>query len=257
MNITGIAAVRNNISPGKGESALRNKLQTLYEVQEIDLRLDGIEGTRDSLLAELQLLDQKVAEARQDILAREQTLAALDEEKQGVEATLATEGDNIVRSESRLKEIKTQKEYVAVSKEISVAKKMKLELEEQLLQKIGEIDLLKEGIAESQVNLAALDENIAAQKAEVQAKVDALDRELAEDRVAREEKTKTLPPAVMKRYGTLREMRRGLAVTEARDGSCLGCNMNLPPQLYNSLYRGEELITCPHCQRMLVLRQQS
>jgi predicted nucleic acid-binding Zn-ribbon protein len=54
----------------------------------------------------------------------------------------------------------------------------------------------------------------------------------------------------------LREQRRGIAVVEARDGSCLGCNMQLPPQLYNSLFRGDDLITCPHCQRVLVLRRE-
>jgi hypothetical protein len=246
-----------DILPVKGESALRKNIQTLDEVQEIDLRLDGIEGVRNALLAEMDALDQTVVAARQDILAKEGEIAALDEERQGTELTLAAEADNIVRSESRLKEIKTQKEYVAVSKEIGVAKKMKAELEEQLLQKIGQLDELKGSVAESQANLASLEENISARKAEVQTKVDDLDRELAEDRIAREEKTKTIPPNILKRYALLREMRRGLAVAEARDGSCLGCNMNLPPQLYNSLHRGEELILCPHCQRMLVLRQQS
>lgn len=257
MNLIGSDADTKDILPGKGESALRKNLKTLDEMQEIDLRLDGIEGVRNSLLAEMDALDQTVAAARQDILAKEGEITALDEERQGVESTLAVEADNIVRSESRLKEIKTQKEYVAVSKEIGVAKKMKVELEEQLLQKIGQLEELKGAVSESQGNLASLEENISARKAEVQAKVDDLDHELAADRIAREEKVKTLSPAILKRYATLRKMRRGLAVVEARDGSCLGCNMNLPPQLYNSLHRGEELIFCPHCQRMLVLKQQA
>lgn len=257
MKLPGGNAGRIDILPGKGESALRKNLQTLDEVQEIDLRLDGVETVRGALLSEIDALDQRVEEARRGISVKEGEIAALDEEKAGFESTLATESDNIVRSEARLKEIKTQKEYVAVSKEISVAKKMKVELEEQLLQKIGQLDDLRAEIATSSADLLSLEENIAAQKAELRAKLDELDRELTVDRTARDEKAKALPPALMKRYGTLREMRRGLAVVEARDGSCQGCNMNLPPQLYNSLHRGEELIYCPHCQRMLVLRQQS
>ncbi|HEU0265389.1 MAG TPA: C4-type zinc ribbon domain-containing protein [Geobacterales bacterium] len=46
-----------------------------------------------------------------------------------------------------------------------------------------------------------------------------------------------------------------MALAEARDGSCLGCNLNLPPQLYNSLFRYEDLVTCPHCQRVLTVRR--
>ncbi|MBT0663812.1 hypothetical protein KI809_05805 [Geobacter pelophilus] len=234
---------------------MKKNLETLYELQEIDLKLDGIEGVRNSLLAEIDTLDQKVAEARQELLAREESCASLDAEKEGLEVTLATEAENIARSEARLKEIKTQKEYLAVSKEITAARKMKTELEEQLLQKISLADELKGEIAERKSNLDALEGNIAAQKAEVQVKVDALERDITVDQTSRDEKMKTLPPAVVKRYAQLRKMRRGLAVVEARDGSCLGCNINLPPQLYNTLFRGDELITCPHCQRMVVYRQ--
>jgi len=235
---------------------VKKNLETLYELQEIDLKLDGIAGVRGSLLAEIDAFDQKMAEARQELLAKEEGCTTLDSERELLEATLATESDNIVRSEARLKEIKTQKEYLAVSKEITAARKMKIELEEQLLQKIAQLEELKTDITECQGNLTSLETNIGAQKAEVQLKVDALDSGITGDITAREEKLKTLPPAVVKRYGKLREMRRGLAVVEARDGSCLGCNINLPPQMYNTLFRGDELITCPHCQRMVVYRPQ-
>jgi predicted nucleic acid-binding Zn-ribbon protein len=236
--------------------AVQKKLQTLDELQQIDFRLDGITGARNALLAEMDALDQNVVEARQEALLKDAEHSAMEAEKQRLEGTLAAETDNIARSELRLKEIKTQKEYLAVSKEISMARKLKIELEEKLIQKIGQVEELKVDITERQTNLAQLEANISEQKAEVQVKVDSLERDLAADQTAREEKTSLLPPAVVKRYGTLRQNRRGIAVVEARDGSCLGCNMNIPPQLYNTLFRGEELITCPHCQRMLVLKQQ-
>ena len=245
-----------NIKILKGVQSVQKKLETLYDLQKIDLRLDGISGARNALLAEIDALDQKVAEARQEILAKNEEKAALDAEREVLEETLATESENIVRSEARLKEIKTQKEYLAVSKEITMARKMKVELEEQLLQKVAHVDEIKAEIVERQGDLASLEANIGTQKAEVQGKVDSLEKDIAADHKAREEMMRTLPPAVVKRYGTLREMRKGIAVVEARDGSCLGCNINLPPQLYNTLFRGDELITCPHCQRMVVYRPQ-
>ena len=72
----------------------------------------------------------------------------------------------------------------------------------------------------------------------------------------REAITKELPASLLKRYNSLREQRRGQALAIARDGFCQGCNMHLPPQLYNSLFKGEELLACPHCQRVLILKQQ-
>ncbi|MBI5655513.1 MAG: hypothetical protein HZC44_01285 [Geobacter sp.] len=236
---------------------MHKNLLTLDELQEIDLKLDGVANAREVLMAEITELDRTVTAARQELLLKQEEQAQLEDEKASLDVTLAAESENIVRSDARLKEIKTQKEYQAVSKEISMARKMKAELDEQLLQKIGQIEELKVEIAEREGNLAQLEENVSSQQSEVQGKIDALEKDVAGDRKSREEKVRSLPANIVKRYGTLRELRRGIAVVEARDGSCLGCNMNLPPQLYNTLFRGNELITCPHCQRILVLRQQT
>lgn len=235
---------------------MRKNLKMLDELQEIDLKIDGFKGEKDALLAELAQLDGKVAVAETAIADKSNELALFEEEKSSLDENLTVESDNISRSETRLKEIKTQKEYQAVSKEISTARKLKTELEEQSLQKLGRIEELKAEIAGLEENLTALKENIVAQKGEVQAKIDQLEEGIAKDLATREELAKGLPSSAMRRYTLLREQRRGIAVVEAKAGSCLGCNMNLPPQLYNTLFRGDELITCPHCQRILVLRQE-
>jgi len=239
----------------KGRGILRTNLKMLGDLQEIDLKLDALRGEKETLLAEIAGLEGRVAEAQSELACMEGDLALREEEKQGLETSLAAEAENIVRSETNLKGIKTQKEYQAVSKEIATAKKLKTELEEQILQKIGQIEELSTEIAGRRETLGALDEKVSGEKAEVLEKVARLDGEIATDHAARETIAGGLPSSVTRRYGLLREQRRGLAVVEARDGSCLGCNMNLPPQLYNTLFRGDDLITCPHCQRVLILKQ--
>jgi predicted nucleic acid-binding Zn-ribbon protein len=231
-------------------------LKLLGELQEIDLKVDSLQGEKEGLLAEIATLEQQVAGVQSEIASKNGELTELDEEKQRLEESLAAETDNIARSETRLKEIKTQKEYQAVSKEVSTAKKLKAELEEQILQKIAQIEELRGDIAGREENLMALEENVAGQKGEVQKKIEQLEAAIAADSAVREAAAKGLPASVLRRYGLLREQRRGIAVVEAKDGYCLGCNMQLPPQLYNTLFRGDDLITCPHCQRVLLLRRE-
>ena len=234
---------------------MRKNLKMLDELQEIDLKMDAFKGEKDALLQEIAALDGKVAEAQSSLAENKGELAILEEEKLKLEESIALEGENIQRSEGHQKEIKTQKEYQAVSKEITTAKKVKAEQEELLLQRFGQIDALRGTIAAGEETLLALEQNVATQKEEVQARIDRVEEGVAQVIAAREEIVRGLPAAVMRRYGMLREQRRGMAVVEARDSSCLGCNMQLPPQLYNSLFRGDDLITCPHCQRILVLRR--
>jgi len=234
---------------------LRNNLNALYELQEIDLRIDGLDGEKAQLLAEAEALEARLTEAREKIATRREELATLEADKAGLEAGLVGEQENIVRSESHQKEIKTQKEYQAVSKEISTAKKQITDLEEQILQKAAAIEEMTADIAKKESDLGELEGNVDGQKGEVQQRIDALEAGIAADSVKREETLKVLPASIMKRYSRLRDQRRGVAVVEARDGNCMGCNMHLPPQLYNMLFRADEVLTCPHCQRILVLRQ--
>lgn len=235
---------------------MQKKVNLLRMLQEIDLRIDGHKGDKELLFGEVSDLEGKVEEARLALAAKSDSLANLEAEKSALEENMAAEGENITRSEARLKEIQTQKEYQAVSKEITAAKKMKGELEEQVLQKIGQIDELKGEIASGEENLAALEGNCGVRKGEAQAKIGELDAGIAGVMVEREAILKDIPASYLNRYKKLREKRQGLAVVEAKAGSCLGCNMNLPPQLFNNLYKLTEFISCPHCQRLLYLRQE-
>jgi len=222
----------------------------------MDLRIDGLDGEKAQLLREVAVLEATLAESRRKIEERKQDAQTLEEEKTGLEAGLATENDNINRSETNLKEIKTQKEYQAVSKEISGAKKLISELEDQILQKINALEEVNGDISRRESDLAELEANVATQQAEVKQKVDELEARIAADVATRETTIGTLPASVIKRYTRLRDQRRGVAVVEAREGNCTGCNMHLPPQLYNTLFREDDVITCPHCQRILVMRPQ-
>ena len=240
----------------KGRCAVHSKVKLLEELQGIDLKIDGRQAEKDALLQQMASLDAELEQSRLAIEALREEVTALQSRKEETEQTLTVEAENIARSETRLHEIKTQKEYQAVLKEISTAKKVKSEQEELVLKMIGEMEALMENIAERVQNLDTLSGNIALRKGEVQENLDRLMAEIATDQSERESTLTGLNASLLNRYTMLREKRQGIAVVEARDGSCLGCNMNIPPQMYNNLYKGQELITCPHCQRVLFLRQE-
>jgi len=235
---------------------VRNKLMLLEDLQELDLKADGTQARIQDALSEIEALDSRLQEAMDAIEAKRGELNLLESERATLEENLATENANISRSEANLKGITTQKEYQAVNKEIASAKKLISELEDQILQNATRGDELNGVLAAMESDAESLAGNIASQKNEVNSRIAAEESTAVADVKIREELIKSIPSGILKRYEKLREARRGLAVVEARDGGCLGCNMHIPPQMYNNLFRGEELITCPHCQRILVLHQE-
>lgn len=235
---------------------MKNRLEMLEQLQEIDLQLDSLKNAQNGLHSEITGIDHELDKAREELAALETRVAQVELDKGELETSLAAEQENIQRSESHMKEIKTNKEFQAIGREISAARKQTAELEEQILQKITQIDELTADISARSTNLAEMEQNVAQRREEKLTEIANIQQDVDADITRREVITKTLPASLLKRYNSLRDQRRGQAVAIARDGYCLGCNMNLPPQLYNSLFRGDELISCPHCQRVLILKQQ-
>jgi predicted nucleic acid-binding Zn-ribbon protein len=235
---------------------VQEQLQVLKELQALDRQRRELmqqrqqfDGEGAGLQAELDRLQEMV-----DSLAA--AIAAGQADRQEVVAKLDHERGLAARAEARLPQIKTQREYLAVLKEVDLAKKQMKELNDQLAAKDRELEALNADKAEKDGELADLATRTAARRAELDAAIAALETGLADQGRQRDQLTGQLPVALRKRYDMLLERRNGLAVVEARDGACLGCHMHLPPQLFNRLYVAKEVQNCPHCNRLLYLGEQ-
>jgi hypothetical protein len=81
--------------------------------------------------------------------------------------------------------------------------------------------------------------------------------ELAEAEARRKEAEAGTDAGLLKRYEQIRSRMRGKAVVEVRKGICQGCQVSLPPQLYNELFKGDVLHVCPSCQRILFVDREA
>jgi predicted nucleic acid-binding Zn-ribbon protein len=78
------------------------------------------------------------------------------------------------------------------------------------------------------------------------------DIELLDEYVNRQKEIgKNLDPALMTQFARISKMNNGSAVVNVKDEVCMGCFMNIPPQLYIEVRRANSLITCPQCSRIL------
>jgi predicted nucleic acid-binding Zn-ribbon protein len=230
---------------------VQEQLELLRALQELDHELNSIREERRSL-------EKEQAELEKEKLRIQEMVDGLDEEigrfrsQQGeLQQGLAQEEANIKRSEDRLPEIKTQKEYLAVLKEADTAKKLVKDLQAQLgclESQISELNAEKE---EKLGQLKELEERSGDRNKEIAEALAAFDKALEEKAGERSTRFDPLPKQLQKRYALLMERRGGIAVVEARDGNCTGCHMHLPPQLFNSLFLEPQIQTCPHCNRLL------
>lgn len=227
-----------------------DQLKRLEELQRYDAQIQELTNSLNAIPTKLQ--------ATQSDLARVEALLATERKQLGdtqlyytdQKGQLQTEETHATGAKQKLSAAKNSKEYMAAQREIEQSRES-VQNREAEVAKLVEAIQAKEKLLEDRANdVKALrasiekDGEVARKKmAEIQAKIDAI--KVDRDKIAAQVK-----PDVLKRYGAIR-LRRGLAVVSVRNGTCLGCNMNLPPQQYNVLQRGTSLETCPYCNRMI------
>lgn len=232
---------------------MREKMDLLKRLQSIDGELHDMRQAQQAYQGELAERQAACDEIRGVIDSLDQELDGLAQERRQMDIELQKEKDRIAHTESRLPQIKTQKEYVAVLKEVDIAKRDGRELEEAISSKDAAIDALKQERAEKQGSLDELVAGLETRKGELAPELEQMAKSLGTQGGEREALLKELPVTLRKRYDMLISRRQGLAVVGARAGACLGCNMHLPPQVFNNLYTMKDILTCPHCNRILYL----
>ena len=142
------------------------------------------------------------------------------------------------------------KEYVAAQREIEQTRESVQNREQEIGKLIEAVQVKEKLLSERATELEVLRKSMDKDAETGRKKMAELEAKIAEIKVDRDKVAAGIRPDVLKRYGAIR-MRRGLAVTTVRNGTCQGCNMNVPPQLYNVLQRGNTIETCPYCHRIV------
>ena len=230
---------------------MQKQLQLLRDLQELDTEKKVVEDKRQAGLSEQQILKAELDRLQQMVDSLAGEISVLEGEKAELVSAMALEQENVERSESRLPQIKTQKEYVAVLKEVDTAKKLFKDLQANIEAKDEILLSLKADKEEKDGELTTNKEQADARCAEVDGSMVAVNKKLAQMEKQRGALLEELPKNLRKRYELLMSRRAGVAIVEARNGACLGCHMHLPPQMFNSLYVINEIQSCPHCSRLL------
>jgi len=235
---------------------VKEEVQLMIDLQELDQHILAGRKQQEQLRAEQKLLTSQAEKLLAVIEQLNKEVAAVQEERSTVNQALLQELDNVEKAEARLPEIKTQKEYLAVLKEVDIAKKQAKDLQDQLGNSDEGLAVLEEDQQEKQQQLDELQQSNESRANEIVDELKEIDEALVSEDAKRERLAKQVPAAIRKKYEMLLVRRKGVALVEACRGTCLGCNMALPPQFFNSMLKKQGIDSCPHCNRLLYVLPQ-
>ncbi len=230
---------------------LKQDIETLVRLQQIESEIYRLQSVIQKVEKEKQVLASRRKEFESALNANKLELEEIQQKCNDAEQEIKTVDDRIIKSNETLRMVKTNKEYQVLLREVDDNKKRKDALENQLLEFYDQKEAAQIRVEESEQQFLQLAEQIKAEQAEIDKKtVD--DRELLEESLAQQKKIgQDLDPSLMTRFRKVSRMNQGQAVAQVRNESCMGCFMNVPPQLCIEVQRGNQLISCPQCSRIL------
>jgi predicted nucleic acid-binding Zn-ribbon protein len=147
--------------------------------------------------------------------------------------------------------IQTNREYQSILKEIEDTKASTKHNEDELLILTEQLESMQNKIVEISQQCDEDEEKLAAESKKIKAAATKLENKKKKIIKTRNTQAKKVNERYLKRYETLKERRNGLAVAGVTNGVCLGCNMNIPPQMFNELLKEDSILSCPTCNRMM------
>jgi hypothetical protein len=235
---------------------LLKDLSKLIEVQELDKVIQEVAGELERLPDEVKLEEAALDDLKARQTAQLQEVEDLQKQRREAETESAEMEDGIKKSRARLMEIKSNIEYKAMLKEIAFKEDQRDQRETRILELLEQIEAHKGTLTELEAQLQERQEALAQRTAAVAKAVQQLQQRQAGLEEQRKSLRKGVSAPLLKRYEFIRQRRNGTAIAAVHDGVCLGCHMNILPQQFIDLQKGEEILQCPHCQRILYWQEE-
>jgi predicted nucleic acid-binding Zn-ribbon protein len=211
------------------------------------------------LQAEIESIPERRAEIEKEFDQRAFEIRALEErrdngrqERARLESEIFEQKQRAERADRNLMAAKKPDEYTAAIREADAARKQISAFETQVLEQMEIADQAEKDLAERAPEVEKLGADMKARFKAFDEQVQTQQQQVENAKAERERLMNELPKATSAMYKRIASrIRDGVAMAEARNGACMACYMALRPQIMADVRRGEEVITCDNCNRIL------
>jgi len=228
------------------------QLKILIDLQGVDTRIAAHEAEAARLPKEIAAIHADIEAAKKDVEAGKARLDATKKDQRTREKDLEVVQAKRSKTEGRLYEVKTNKEYYAVLAEIEEIKQEKGRVEEEILVLMESQERLTADIKDAEGRFKTRETQGKQEEVALQEKLRAVEADLALVRTERAELAGQLPIPVLADYDKLLKARGGLALAQVmKPNLCGGCRMTVTPQRLQELRAQSALLPCESCGRYL------
>ncbi|MCX7943513.1 MAG: C4-type zinc ribbon domain-containing protein [Deltaproteobacteria bacterium] len=230
-----------------------NQIRLLRNIQKIDVEIYKYKNELSNLNKKLETTLEELTTKEHSISKKLEKIRELEARKNKIEEEIKVEKTNLKKWEARLNESRNSREGIALMHEIEVLKKAIDEMEEEVLKILEEMDSFKKLISDEEKELNNLRDRYKNEEDELNNKAKGINEKIEQLTKERAKELNGIKPEILSEYDKIKERRNGLAIVPIVNGTCSGCHMGIPPQLFTKVYAGVSIETCPSCQRFIFI----
>ncbi|MBK1964636.1 zinc ribbon domain-containing protein (DUF164 domain) [Campylobacter novaezeelandiae] len=231
-------------------------LEQLVSLSKIDQEIDSFEPKIESINKNLKEVENKIDKINIQ-------LNNYDDEIKDIQNQKSQNNTHILEFSAKIKEfskksamVKTEKEANALKIEEDIAKEQLDAANDEIIR----LDKILENKESYKKELFAEKEDLEKQLEQIKLEVQEQMKVLEKDRMnVYDKKTKLVEEMnqkVLGFYEKIRKWAKNTAVVPVKKQACYGCFMRIYDKTYLSIIKGEEIVTCPHCGRILYKESQ-
>ncbi len=236
-------------------------LYSLIKLQSVENRLRAVKAKLSRCRRNVILQENQVRNLQNILEAKKEELTLMRVQVDRLELELKSRDETIAKLRAALNMAKTNKEYAAVLMQLNTNKADNAKIENQILDLMNSIDADKAECTNIQSQIEEQKQKLTQVRAEAESSASKYELEMAEIQAEWEKLAEKIPPEPLRVFKRVAETYDGeaLAIAERQDErvdaySCGGCFMGLTIETANMLMTKDDIIRCPNCTRILVLK---
>ena len=233
------------------DEELKKQYDNEDKLQEVEIESASVQARLADFPRLLTDLDDRLKASEGAVTLEAGRLSEIQQAYRVQEADAKVIQARIVKSEEKLRSVKTNKEYQSSLKEIDDLKGSLSAVEDRMLAYLDEMDQVAVSVATKKAEVKLFSREIEEEKEQIRQSALSAQQQLDCLNDARAKIIAVIEPDLLKIYETVKKNSGGVAIAVVKNAVCLGCHVNLPPQMFHDLLHFDKLLVCPHCERLI------
>ncbi len=227
------------------------QIKKLVELQEIDSEMIKLKQRLVDAPRHLETLQASLDDLEGQIEQVKERLDLLNQQKDKLQKDISDDSHKVKKSKNKLMMVSNTKEYHAMMREMDNLEKLNRFREEEMTNLTEDIQVHQEKMEDLTTESASVKEELAISQSTLDSEMEKINKRINQLEKSRKKACSNVPVPILARYNFIKDRLNNPVIVSVKRGVCTGCYISIPPQSFIEIQKGEQILSCPNCQRLI------